>query len=177
MPPEEHKKQSGNRPAACAVITCSDTRTQENDTSGQTIIRLLQNAGHEILHYEITKDSPDSIRHILKTLSRRADIHAILFNGGTGVSRRDNTYDVVAAELTKTLPGFGELFRALSYEAVGPAAMLSRAAAGIIVTKGQYGHEQHTVIFCMPGSTNAVEVAMTKLIIPELSHLVWETTR
>jgi molybdenum cofactor biosynthesis protein B len=173
----EHKEKAGNRPVKCAVITCSDTRTEENDVSGKLIQQFLLESGHEIVHYQIVKDSPDEIRHILKTLDHRADVQAILFNGGTGVSRRDTTYDVVAAHLTKVLPGFGELFRYFSVEEVGSSAMLSRAIAGIVVTEGAYGHEQHVVVFSMPGSPNAVEVAMTKLIVPELSHLAWEITR
>jgi molybdenum cofactor biosynthesis protein B len=177
MPYEDHQKSAGQPTIACAVITCSDSRSADTDTSGQKINEMLQGAGHEVAHYEVTKDEPSGIRQILRTLAHRADIQAIIFNGGTGISRRDNTYDAVSGLLTKTLPGFGEIFRMLSYESIGSGAMLSRAIAGIIVTQGLYGHEQHTVVFSIPGSPQAVELAMEKLILPELPHLVWETKR
>ena len=174
---EDHREQAGVRSIAFAVVTCSDTRTEETDVSGAKIRNMLGEAGHEVVHYEVIADEPAGLRTLLKNLARRADIQAIVFNGGTGISRRDNTYDAVSALLTKTLPGFGEVFRMLSYESIGSGAILSRATAGIIVNKGAYGHEQHTVVFCIPGSPQAVELAMMKLILPEVSHLVWETTR
>lgn len=152
---------------ACAIVTVSDTRTPETDTSGQTIRALLEKEGHRITDYHIVKDEPDEIGPLLDQLTEgRARV--ILINGGTGISPRDRTYDVVSARLEKTLPGFGELFRMLSYQEIGAAAILSRATAGVYRGK---------VVVSMPGSTHAVTLAMTKLIIPELQHLAWELTR
>jgi len=174
---QDHKDQAGHRAVACAVITCSDTRTHENDESGLLIRTLLESHGHTHPFHAISKDDPAQIKSLLAELSARPDIQAIILNGGTGVSRRDNTFDAVASSLTKTLPGFGEIFRMLSYQSIGSGALLSRATAGIIVTRPANAPERHTVVFSIPGSPNAVELAMTKLILPELSHLVWETIR
>jgi molybdenum cofactor biosynthesis protein B len=172
---QDHKSQAGERSVACAVITCSDSRTHEDDDSGLLIRTLLEGHGHTHPFYQVTKDDPAQIRTLLAQLCAREDIQAIILNGGTGVSRRDNTFDAVSAALTKTLPGFGELFRMLSYQTIGSGAMLSRATAGIIVTPAP--KPRHLVVFSVPGSPNAVELAMTRLILPELSHLVWETIR
>jgi molybdenum cofactor biosynthesis protein B len=172
---QEHQSQAGHRPVACAVITCSDSRIPDTDTSGNLIRALLTAAGHTVPFHTITADDPEAIRTLLQQLTVRGDVHAIILNGGTGVSRRDNTFDAVATALTKTLPGFGELFRMLSYEAIGSGALLSRATAGIILTPAPAGRP--TLVFSIPGSPNAVELAMHKLILPELSHLVWETLR
>ena len=172
---QDHKAQAGKRSVACAVVTCSDSRTHEDDDSGQLIRTLLEAHGHTHPFYAISKDDPDRIRTLLHDLLARPDIQAIIFNGGTGVSRRDNTFDAVSTSLTKTLPGFGELFRMLSYQAIGSGALLSRATAGIIITPPP--DSRHIVIFSIPGSPNAVELAMARLILPELSHLVWETLR
>ncbi len=169
---QDHKEQAGERSVACAVVTCSDSRTPDTDSSGNLIRSLLHSRGHTHPYSTITRDEPDAIRALLKQLTARDDIQAIILNGGTGVSRRDNTFDAVSAALTKTLPGFGEIFRMLSYESIGSGALLSRATAGIIVAG-----DRHTLVFSIPGSPNAVELAMTKLILPELSHLVWETLR
>jgi len=174
---QDHKDQAGKRAVACAVITCSDTRTHENDESGLLIRTLLESHGHTHPFHAISKDDPAQIKSLLAELSARPDIQAIILNGGTGVSRRDNTFDAVASSLTKTLPGFGEIFRMLSYQSIGSGALLSRATAGIIATRPPNTPERHTVVFSIPGSPNAVELAMTKLILPELSHLVWETIR
>jgi molybdenum cofactor biosynthesis protein B len=174
---EEHENLAEGRSVGCAVVTCSDTRTPETDTSGRRIMDLLAAAGHETVDYQIIPDEPMAIRQTCKLLSRRADIQALIFSGGTGISRRDNTADVIGELLSKSLPGFGELFRMLSYTEIGPAAFLSRALAGLIITRGTYGHEQHTVVFCVPGSTPAAELAMTKLILPQLAHLAWEIER
>lgn len=171
----EHKAAAGQRSVACAVLTCSDSRTHDNDESGQLIRRLLESEGHTHPVYQITKDDPAQIRTLITELSARPDIQAIILNGGTGVSRRDNTFDAVSSILTKTLPGFGEIFRVLSYQSIGSSALLSRATAGIYIPTA--APTRHIVIFSIPGSPNAVELAMTKLILPELSHLVWETTR
>jgi molybdenum cofactor biosynthesis protein B len=177
---QDHKAQAGKRSVACAVITCSDTRKPEEDESGQLIRRLLEEAGHTHPVYRVVRDEPEVIRGLIREFSGREDVQAIILNGGTGVSRRDNTFDAVSSMLTKTLPGFGEIFRMLSYQTIGSGAMLSRATAGIVVAGAAApasGEAVHTVVFSIPGSPNAVELAMSKLIVPELSHLVWETGR
>lgn len=149
----------------CAVLTVSDTRTVETDTSGALIKTTLGQWGHAVVDYRIVPDEPALIRDTLEALARRADVQAILSNGGTGVSPRDTTYDVVAALLDKRIDGFGELFRMLSYAEIGSAAMMSRAVAGVY---------QGRVVIAMPGSSNAVALAMEKLVVPELGHLVYE---
>ena len=151
------------RSIRCAVITVSDTRTQKSDRSGQVIIQLLQDAGHCVQSYQILKDEPDDIRQAIASLQTQQAIDLILFNGGTGISPRDTTYDAIEPLLDKTLPGFGELFRMLSYSDIGSRAMASRAIAGTIGDQ---------LLFSMPGSSNAVTLAMEKLILPEISHLV-----
>lgn len=147
----------------CAVITVSDTRTPDTDRSGQLIQQLLKESGHTIAHYTLVKDEPDQIRSQIATLSDRPEIDVLIFNGGTGIAPRDTTYDAIAALLEKTLPGFGEIFRSLSYAEIGSRAMASRAIAGIHAGK---------LIFSVPGSANAVRLALEKLILPELIHLV-----
>ncbi len=149
----------------CAIITVSDTRTEANDTSGKTIRDLLTGDKHNVAYYSILKDEPTQIFSALDVLIQRPAIEAILLNGGTGIGKRDSTVEAVAGLLEKTLVGFGELFRMLSYAEIGSAAMLSRAVAGIYHDK---------MIFCLPGSTHAVKLAMEKLILPELAHMVWE---
>ncbi len=163
---EEHSELSKDTPVRCAVITVSDTRTEETDKSGQLIKEIVDETGHTIAHYRIVPDEPALISDLLDSWS--ADVEVILLNGGTGISARDNTFEAVSDKLEKTLPGFGEIFRVLSYEEIGAGAMLSRAIAGLF---------RGTLVFSMPGSTNAVRLAMTKLIAPELSHLVWEIIR
>lgn len=147
----------------CAVITVSDTRTSENDTSGQLIQQLLGEARHTLAAYRILKDEPAEIREQLKLLCASPDLDALIFNGGTGIAPRDTTYDAIASLLEKTLPGFGEVFRWLSYEEIGSRAIASRAIAGVYRSK---------LIFSLPGSSKAVKLAMEKLILPELVHLV-----
>ena len=150
----------------CAVLTISDTRTEETDRSGGLIQVRLQKAGHETILYRIIPDEPALIKDAMQKLAGKVD--AVLFNGGTGISKRDRTYEALSSMLEKELPGFGELFRMLSYQEIGPAAMLSRATAGIY---------NDTLFFSMPGSMGAVKLAMDKLILPELKHLVWELLR
>lgn len=149
--------------ATCAVITVSDTRSPETDRSGQTIKQLLLNAGHTVGVYTIVKDEPAQIQAQMEMLSQRSDLSALIFNGGTGIAPRDTTYDAIEGLLEKTLPGFGELFRWLSYQKIGSRAIASRAIAGVYQTK---------LVFSVPGSTNAVQLAMQQLILPELIHLV-----
>lgn len=147
----------------CAVITVSDTRTPETDRSGQIIQQLLQDAGHAIADYVLVKDEPEQIQERLKVLCQRSDVDAVILNGGTGIAPRDTTYDAVERLLEKTLPGFGEVFRWLSYQDIGSRAIASRAIAGVC---------QGKLIFSLPGSSNAVKLAIEALILPELMHLV-----
>ena len=150
----------------CAVITISDTRTEETDRSGSLTQVQLEKHGHTTVLYRIVPDEPEVIRQVMDKLAGKVD--AVLFNGGTGISKRDSTYEAVTARLDKELPGFGELFRMLSYDEIGPAAMLSRATAGVY---------RDTLIFSMPGSLNTVKLALDKLILPELKHLVHEVAK
>jgi molybdenum cofactor biosynthesis protein B len=167
MPAEEHREQA-RQPVTCAVITVSDTRTEANDTSGRTMREKLEAAGHKVGCYTIVKDEPEEITKLLEDLATKGQVQAVLLNGGTGISRRDTTYEAVSELLEKRLDGFGELFRILSYQEIGAAAMLSRAVAGTY---------RDLILFSTPGSTAAVRLAMDKLIVPELAHLVWELWR
>jgi len=162
---DEHQRASQSDVARCAVITLSDTRTEATDKSGARIKDLLTPAGHTIAHYQIVRDEPSQLEPLLVQLLGRTDVDVILTNGGTGISRRDQTIAVIEQHLEQQLPGFGELFRMLSWDQIGSGAMLSRAVGGISHGK---------LIFAMPGSTKAVELAMEKLILPELKHLLHE---
>lgn len=161
----DHTTSAKDITARCAVITLSDTRNEQTDTSGQLIQRLLTEAGHQVTTYKVIKDDPSTLQSLLDTLLAEEVTDAILTNGGTGIARRDQTIDVIEKSLDTPLPGFGELFRMLSWDQLGAGALLSRAAAGIARGKP---------IFAMPGSSKAVELAMTKLILPELRHILWE---
>ena len=158
--PQHHKDQL---PANCAIVTVSDTRTEETDTGGQLLRSLLEAAGHRIHSYTIVKDEPTDVAKLVRARVGDNDCHAVLLSGGTGIAARDKTVEAIAPMLDKRLDGLGELFRMLSYDQVGAASMLSRALAGIM---------SQTAVFMMPGSPKAVELAMTKLIIPELGHIV-----
>jgi molybdenum cofactor biosynthesis protein B len=147
----------------CAVITVSDTRNEETDKSGKYITQSLINAGHRVSSYAIVKDEPDLICDRMQSLVAIPDLEVVICNGGTGIAPRDTTYDAIAALLEKTLPGFGEMFRYLSWQEVGSRAIASRAVAGIY--KGK-------LIFSLPGSSNAVKLAIEQLILPEMIHLV-----
>jgi molybdenum cofactor biosynthesis protein B len=164
---DQKVQEEGPRAIRCGIITISDTRTFENDSSGATIKSALTDAGHVIVRYEIVKDEPQQIGELVRALAQDG-CQVIITNGGTGIARRDSTFEAIDALLEKRLPGFGELFRMLSYDDIGPAAMLSRATAGTY---------RNTLIFCLPGSTGAVRLALEKLLIKELPHLVWETIR
>ena len=166
-PHHEHKVDAP-KSIGCMVITCSDTRTAETDTSGFRIMHMLKDSGHEVVAYHLVKDEPSKIKAKIKTAVANKKIQAIIINGGTGISRRDSTFEAVDAMLEKRLDGFGEVFRYLTYQEIGSPAILSRATAGII--KGR-------VLFSTPGSENAVRLAMEKLILPELGHLVKELTK
>jgi molybdenum cofactor biosynthesis protein B len=166
----EHQRRAKDTPVACAVLTVSDTRTPETDTSGALLRQRLTEAGHEVARHTIVPDDPGAIRTALETWA--GEVEAVITTGGTGISRRDTTVEVVEALITKLIPGFGELFRLLSFEEIGAGAMLSRATAGV------YGPEgSETLLFCCPGSRNAVRLAADRLIVPELQHLVWEILR
>ncbi|MCY2955372.1 MAG: MogA/MoaB family molybdenum cofactor biosynthesis protein [Planctomycetota bacterium] len=165
---EDHKQSAATIRARCAVITVSDTRTCDTDTSGLRISQLLQADGHDVAFHQIIADDPARLDALLTELENHSDIDVILTNGGTGISRRDNTVPVIARHLSTPLPGFGELFRTLSCQEIQSGAMLSRALGGIANGK---------LLFAMPGSTSAVELAMTRLILPELRHLLAELRR
>jgi len=143
------------------VVTISDTRTAADDRSGQRIQELLRAGGHAVEHYAIVPDEPARIIGELERLP--SAVEAVITSGGTGLARRDTTFEAVQRVLEKEIVGFGELFRMLSYDEIGAAAMLSRATAGVAGGR---------VLFCVPGSTAAVELAMTKLIVPQLAHVV-----
>ncbi len=168
MSTAEHREKAGHGPVTVAIVTVSDTRTPETDVNRQFIERRMSEAGNNVAAYRLIKDEPDQVAAALDELAAMAEVRLILFNGGTGISPRDTTFDVVSRMIEKPLPGFGELFRMLSYNEVGAAAMLSRATAGVY---------RKTLVFSMPGSPNAVEVALDKLILPEINHLAWEIVR
>lgn len=167
---QEHREAAHDQPVACAVLTVSDTRTAETDQGGPLIRSLLTAAGHTIVDHAICRDEPHEISAHLDHWIAEPRVQVILTTGGTGIAKRDSTIDIVTSRLTQPLDGFGELFRMLSFKEVGAAAMLSRAVAGLVMRDG----ECDTFIFAMPGSVNAIETAMSNLIVPELSHLVWE---
>lgn len=159
----QQHREKGPASIRCAVVTVSDTRSLDNDKSGQTIVELLQSAGHEVVERTLVPDEPALVTDQVRSFSENTDIDAILLTGGTGIAARDQTPDAVARLLTKQLPGYGELLRMLSYQEIGAAAMLSRAMGGLV---------EQTVVLTMPGSTAAVRLAMEKIILPELGHLV-----
>ncbi|HWV24550.1 MAG TPA: molybdenum cofactor biosynthesis protein B [Thermomicrobiales bacterium] len=160
----QHRAESP-KSVSCAVLTISDTRTKDDDRSGQVILEHLNWRGHAIAAYEIVQDDAQAIREILGRWIADESIEAIITNGGTGIAGRDMTYDAITGLLEKRLDGFGEIFRMLSFSEIGAAAMLSRATAGV---------SNDTAIFSTPGSSNAVRLAMEKLIGPELGHVVHE---
>lgn len=168
MSADEHRQRAGTDPVTVAIVTVSDSRTPETDKNKHYLEARLTELGHRVGAYRLIKDEPDQVAAALEELAGMPDVQIILFNGGTGISPRDTTYDVISRYLEKTLPGFGELFRMISYEDIGPAAMFSRAAAGVY---------RQTLVVSMPGSSNAVKTAMEKLIIPEINHLAWEIVR
>jgi molybdenum cofactor biosynthesis protein B len=166
----EHQKQvaaEGPQTLPCGVITISDTRTKDTDVSGQMIVECLKKAGHTITRYAVVRDEAAQIIGVVHELALSGCAVAIL-TGGTGIARRDSTFDAVDLLLEKRLPGFGELFRMLSYAEIGAGAMLSRATAGVY---------HGMLLFSLPGSAHAVDLALQRLILPELAHLVWETVR
>jgi molybdenum cofactor biosynthesis protein B len=167
-PSTQQHREEAPATVAVAVLTISDTRTPETDKSGELIKQHLLWRGHDVVAYTIVKDEPAEIETTLTEWIARDDIRVIISNGGTGIARRDTTFEIVSRLLEKELTGFGELFRMLSFPEIGSAAMLSRATAGV---------SNRTAIFCLPGSSNAVKLGMEKLIAPELGHVVYEMTK
>ncbi len=165
--PQEHKANAP-RSIGCWVLTISDSKTAETDTSGKLIRELLGGAGHRVVGSEIVRDEPSEVQRVIRAACASADIQAVIMTGGTGITSRDSTFEAVEAMLDKRLPGFGELFRMLSYQEVGGAAMLSRAQMGIA---------QGRIVVSLPGSPNACRLALEKLLLPELGHLVRELSR
>ncbi len=168
MGADEHREKAGHGPVTVAIVTVSDSRTPETDKNKAYIENRMAELGHHVAAYRLIKDEPDQVAAVIEELSAMPAVQIILFNGGTGISPRDTTYDVISRYLEKTLPGFGEIFRMISYEDIGAAAMFSRATAGVY---------RSTLIVSMPGSTGAVKTALEKLIIPEINHLAWEIVR
>ena len=163
----EHKQQAPER-ARCVVITCSDTRTRETDTSGSLVMDLLKAQGHEVLGYHLVKDDPAQIRTAIEEATQQSAVQAIIINGGTGISRRDSTFEAVDGMLEKRLDGFGEIFRSLTYQDIGSPAIMSRATAGVY---------RNRIVISTPGSEGAVRLAMEKLILPELPHMIQQITK
>jgi len=164
---EEHRQQAPGQ-VRCAVVTVSDTRSLASDRSGGLIVELLEAAGHRIASREVVPDEPSILEPLVRELAQREDVDAVLLTGGTGIAARDQTPEALAQMFHKQLPGFGELFRMLSFQEIGAAAMLSRATGGVV---------GRTVVLLMPGSTAAVRLAMEKLVLPELGHLVEHAQR
>ena len=165
--PREHRAHAPTS-VACFVLTISDTRTPETDTGGRVVRDLLARAGHTLVGSAITRDEPADVQRIVREQCANPAVQAVILSGGTGITSRDSTFEAVEALLDKPLPGFGELFRMLSYQEIGPAAMLSRAQAGVCAGR---------IVVSLPGSPNACRLAMDKLVIPELGHLVREANR
>ncbi len=167
MSSTEHRRHA---PASvrCFVITVSDTRTDATDTGGRALADLLAAAGHVIEGRRIVKDEPAEVAALVRDIAAEHRADAIITTGGTGITRRDSTFEAIDGLLDKRLPGFGEIFRMLSFEDIGPAAILSRACAG---THGQ------ALVIALPGSENAVRLAATRLLVPELAHMVAEIRR
>ena len=162
MSSEGHKAAAPAR-VRVFVLTVSDTRTDETDTAGLAIVEALKSRGHLVAGKAIEKDEPARVAELVRQQAVIGDVDAIITTGGTGLTSRDSTFEAIDALLTKRLPGFGELFRMLSYQDIGSAAMMSRACAGTI---------GRIVVISLPGSEKAVRLAMDKLVVPELAHLV-----
>ena len=152
----------------CYVLTISDTRTEATDSGGRAVVDLLTDGGHEVLGKMIVPDEPERVREAVEAQLADPEVQVIVTTGGTGISPRDQTYEAVTSVLDKRIDGFGELFRALSYQEIGTAAMLSRACAG--TARGK-------IVICVPGSERAVRLAVTQLVLPEIGHLVREASR
>jgi len=166
---DQHRQAASKRgPITVAIVTVSDSRTPETDTNGIYLRERIEAAGHIVGTYRLIRDEPDDVVRVLDEIVEDLQHRIVLFNGGTGISSRDNTFDALSGRLEKTLPGFGEIFRMLSWDQVGAAAMLSRATAGVY---------RGALIVSTPGSPAAVRLAWEQLIEPEIEHLAWELTR
>jgi molybdenum cofactor biosynthesis protein B len=165
-PVHAHRQQAPSR-IACGVLTISDTRTPEDDRSGDAIQAALEAAGHELVARRIVKDDPEAIGLAVQELATAA--RAVITTGGTGLTARDSTFEVLSGLIERPIPGFGELFRALSFEEIGSAAMLSRALAGVL--------PGGAVVFALPGSSKAVRLGLERLIVPELGHVLEQLGR
>jgi molybdenum cofactor biosynthesis protein B len=169
MSTQQHRALASQRgPVSIALVTVSDTRTPETDVNARYLREVIEAGGHRVASYDLIRDEPDQVAATLDAIAERGEARIVLFNGGTGISRRDNTFDALSGRLEKVLPGFGEIFRMLSYEQVGAAAILSRATAGVY---------RGCVVVSTPGSPAAVRLAWEKLIGPEIEHLAWEVNR
>jgi molybdenum cofactor biosynthesis protein B len=177
MSQEEHKAQA---PASvgCYVLTVSDSRTEQTDTGGRTIRELLEGAGHRVLGHAIVKDDPHAVTLHVEGQLLTPDLQVIITTGGSGITSRDGTFEAIDGLLQKRLEGFGELFRMLSYAEIGAAAMMSRATAGTAIRSLDIpGPARPKAIFVLPGAPEAVRLAMTKLILPELGHVVQQISK
>ena len=164
----DHRAASArDRTIPYAVLTVSDSRTVETDTSGPLIRRLFDEAGHRLVDAELVRNDPRQIQAAVRRLLQGPAL-CLVVTGGTGAGPRDVTVDTVLPLLEKELPGFGELFRWLSYQEIGSAAVMSRALCGV---------SRETVVYCLPGSEAAVRLAVSKLVLPELPHLIWTVRR
>lgn len=158
-----------DRKVNCFVVTISDTRDQSTDKSGDLIVEFLEDEGHKVIERKIVPDEAEQIREVVKEGSVHSEVDVLLMSGGTGIARRDVTIETIEPMFDKHITGFGELFRMLSYtEDIGARAIMSRATAGVV---------NNTAVFSMPGSSGAVKLAMEKLIIPELQHVVFELNK
>jgi molybdopterin adenylyltransferase len=164
---DEHRADAPER-VKVAILTVSDTRTPETDGAGRAARALIEATGHAVVDYRLVRDEPEQVAAQVRAWAVAGGPDAIVTSGGTGMSARDRSYEAVSALLDKEMPGFGELFRALSFVEIGAAAMLSRATAGLIGT---------TAVFCCPGSEAAIRLALERLILPELGHVVREARR
>lgn len=165
---EHHRREARAQRATCAVLTVSDSRSETTDGGGPLIVRRLEKKGHTVVARGLVPDDPERIERALHAFLDDHDPDLIITTGGTGISSRDTTIEVVERLLDKKLDGFGELFRMLSWSQVGSAAMLSRSVGGLV---------RETVVFALPGSPSAVQIALDRLILPELPHLLWERRR
>jgi molybdenum cofactor biosynthesis protein B len=165
--PREHKA-TAPKSVGCFVLTVSDTKNPETDTSGAVIRELLSAAGHRVAGSAIVRDEPAEVARLVRDACARDEVQTVILTGGTGITSRDSTYEAVEALLDKRLPGFGELFRMLSFQEIGAAAMLSRAQMGIHAGR---------IVVSLPGSPNACRLALERLVIPELGHLLREASR
>ena len=168
MSVHSHRHAAGARSVRVHVVVVSTTRTEKTDRSGRLIRELVTEAEHVVTGVDFVVDDPRPISQLLDTLCQRVDVEVVILSGGTGISKRDGTFEVVSSRITKAIPGFGELFRMLSFQEIGAAAMLSRATCGLV---------GDTLVAAIPGSTGAVRLAMQSLLLPELSHISWELSK